>query len=916
NAPLAVAQWRRALLGSDFVFDVAKRQPNWLAAAGWQRLSGPRDGLVARINAALAGIEDNAAFMAALRRVRHGEALRLAFRALNEIDEVEATVADTSAVYRTLAEAALRHAETTLALRHGLPRDGAGKAQRLVVIGMGKLGGGELNFSSDIDLILAYPEAGESDGARPLANEEYFARLGREMVRLLAEPTVDGIVARVDLRLRPFGQAGRLALSFAAMELYYQREGRDWERYAWIKAAPIAGDLAAGAELMETLRPFIYRKYLDYTAFAGLREMKALIDAEVVRKDLTDNLKLGPGGIREIEFLVQLQQLIRGGREPSLRVRGLLAALAACTGLGLIDAATAAELRASYLFLRRLENAAQMFADRQIHEVEPEARERVAQAGGYASWSQLERDLSRHRERVQAHFTALLLPGDEAAQSGAKAADTALWQQARADALPLAALSQRGFVPADAACQALLAVARAPQVGAMSPRSSQRLDRLMPELIAEAAESVAPLACLTRLTRLVQAVARRSSYLALLDEQPAARKRLVELFADSAFLAERVIQQPLLLDDVLDPRIDHLPLRRTAVAAEIERTLVSLDERHSEADLERINETRASLAFRLGLAYRDGRASAPETSRRLAALADAVVAQVLALARRELVVQHGELPDAGFAVLGYGSLGSGELGFASDLDLVFVYAPAAGSRLSDGPRPLEGMRWYQRLAQRVVHWLGTPLRGGRLYEIDTRLRPDGSKGLLVTSLPAFIDYQRDRAWTWEHQALLRARGVAGDSKLLQEFASARTALLCRPREAAQVRHQVIDMRQRWRKERDRSTPALFDLKQGSGGLLDLDFLLQGLVLIHAAERPALTAGQGATAWLSACRDADLFDSTRHAQLAAAHATLLRASLSCTLDGRPRLAPHNADLTHASASILAAARGAGFDFGKT
>jgi glutamate-ammonia-ligase adenylyltransferase len=905
--------WQRVLLASDFAWETLRRQPQWLSAAAYASSRKDTDGVVERLRAAIADALDDAAFMASLRRARHGEALRLVFRSVNAIDDAETTFTATSALYRALLQIALERAEATVRARHGEARSADGTAQRLVVLGMGKLGGNELNFSSDIDLILAFPEAGESDGARPLANEDYFVRVGRELVRLLAEPTVDGIVARVDLRLRPFGQSGRLALSFAAMELYYQREGRDWERYAWIKAAPVAGDIEAGERLLEILRPFVYRKYLDYTAFAGLREMKALIDAEVARKDLADNLKLGPGGIREIEFCVQLLQLIRGGREPELRVRGLLPALDACVARGLIDTADAAALREAYLFLRRLENAAQMFADRQVHEVPAEARERIALSLGHADAAALERELAQHRRMVQQRFAALLLPEQSRNGHVEDAVDAALWRTARTDALTPEAMSERGFDPADEASQSLLAVARSMQVKAMSARSAQRLDRLMPQLIAAARVTMAPTRCLVRLSSLVQAVARRSAYLALLEEQPPARKRLAEVFADSAYLAERVIAQPLLLDDVLDPRIEQLPLRRAGVAAEIAHALDSLDERHSEGELERLNETRASLAFRLGLAYRDGRASAPETTRRLAALAEAVIAAVLALARREIVTQHGELPGAGFAVLGYGSLGSGELGFASDLDLVFVYDETGASWTSDGARPLEGARWYQRLAQRVVHWLTTVQRGGCLYEVDTRLRPDGSKGLLVTSLGAFADYQRERAWTWEHQALLRARGIAGDTALLDGFARVRREVLSRLRDPAQVAHDVVEMRERWRRERDRSTDALFDLKQGTGGLLDLDFLLQGLVLAHAASHPALLAGHGTPAWLAACAEAGLLDRAQAAELGAAHATLLAAALSCTLDARPRLAARTPELEAASAIIRLAAAAAGFDF---
>jgi len=909
---------RRTLAASDFAFEAWRVQPQLLSPAGLDRLRSNADA-AARIDA-LKLPEDETPTLAALRRFRHAEALRLVFRDINGLDELPETLSATSVLYEVLLEAALDWSERALAVRYGHARSREGERQRLVVVGFGKLGGAELNFSSDIDLVLAYPHGGESDGARVLDNGEYFVRLGRQLVRLLGEPTVDGICARVDLRLRPFGNAGRLALSFSAMEQYYQREGRDWERYAWIKARPVAGDRAAGKRLQELLRPFIYRKYLDYTAFAGLREMKALIDAEVARKDLSDNLKLGSGGIREIEFIVQLTQLIRGGREPSMRVRGLLPALAACEARGHIPAARAKALREAYVFLRRLENRVQMLRDAQTHDIPDDAlgRERIATGLDWPAWEPLAAELAKHREIVATEFAAVLMPqGGRGAR--VPAADAALWQAACAETLDAGTLEASGFVPGAEAADALAKLPQGGAVRAMSARSRERLDHLMPQLIAAARGSKAPVPCLLRLCRLTQAVARRSSYLALLEEQPAARKRLATLFADSALLAEQVIAQPLLLDDVLDPRIDQLPLKRADIAAEIARVLATLEEREAEAELERINEFQSSTAFRLGLAFNDGRADAAATARRLAALAESVVGAVTALAERELVAQHGRLPGtdvqpgSGFAVLGYGSLGGEELGFASDLDLVFVYDGRRAQAMSDGARPIEGARWYQRLAQRVMNWLTVPTRAGRLYEVDTRLRPDGSKGLLVGSLDAFVAYQQSRAWTWEHQALLRARPVAGDAALGAGLAAVRREILGVPRKHATVLDEVSEMRRRWRAERDRSDARSLDLKQGRGALLDIEFALQGLVLAHAAQQPALLGVTANAALLAACRDAGLLDPAQSAVLARAHATLLQRSLACTLDARSRVAPRDAELETLCREVVAVTQALGFTF---
>ena len=905
---------RRTLLASDFAFDIWFRQPQLLSPQGLERLRAGGDAGT-RIEA-LKLEEDEAACMATLRRFRHAEALRLVFRDVNGLDELPETLSATSVLYESLLGAALKWSEHAMAARYGQSRGHDGAPQRMVVVGFGKLGGSELNFSSDIDLVLAYPSSGQSDGPRPLDNSEYFVRLARQLVRLLNEPTVDGICARVDLRLRPFGNAGRLALPFSAMEQYYQSEGRDWERYAWIKARPVAGDRNAGKQLQELLRPFVYRKYLDYTAFAGLREMKALIDAEVARKDLADNLKLGPGGIREVEFVVQLTQLIRGGREPSLRVRGLLPALTACEARGHISAAKAKALREAYVFLRRAENRVQMLRDAQTHDIPDDAlsRERIALGLGHVSWDELAEVLARHRAVVSEEFAQVLVP-----QGGRTASvpveDAALWQRVCAGEIDPGSMEAAGFQPGAEAAEALVKLPQAATVRAMSPRSREQLDRLMPQLLALARDSSAPVPGLLRLCRLVQAVARRSSYLALLEEQPAARRRLADLFARSAFLAERVIAQPLLLDDVLDPRIDQLPFKRADISAEISRVLGTLDEREAEAELERINEFKASTAFRLGLAFNDGRADAVATARRLAALAESVVIAVTALAERELVAQHGRLPGegTGFAVLGYGSLGGEELGFASDLDLVFVYDTQRAHAMSDGVRPIEGSRWYQRLAQRVMNWLTVLTRAGRLYEVDTRLRPDGSKGLLVSSLESFTEYQRSRAWTWEHQALLRARPVAGDAALNADLMSVRREILAVPRDRASVLAEVADMRRRWRAERDRSDERQFDLKQGHGGLLDIEFALQGLVLAHAAEHPALLAATANAALIEACRTAGLLDAPQAEVFTRAHAELLRRALACTLDLRSRIAPREPALASLSAEVREVTDALGFDF---
>ena len=905
---------QRVLLASDFAYESFRREPALLGRQLVELMGDPRPADARR--PAWPAELDEAGAMRELRCFRRREALRLIWRDVNGLDTVTQTLAGSSALAEACLDLALRFAERSLAARHGVPRDAAGQVQHLVVLAFGKLGGAELNFSSDIDLVLAFAENGQTDDVRPLANEAFFARVAQQLVKLLAEITVDGYVFRVDLRLRPFGSAGRVALSFAAMEQYYQREGRDWERYAWIKARPVAGDMAAGKRLIETLRPFVYRRYLDYTAFAGLREMKALIDGEVARKDLAQHLKLGPGGIREIEFIVQLLQLIRGGREPGLRERGLLPAMAACERIGALGGDSARRLRAAYILLRHLENRVQMLRDEQTHELPDDAftRARMAAGLGYRDWAALESALMAARNDVTEEFTALIAPArSEAPAAERSAAVATYWQRLLVREALASELAACGFADAEALHAQLATLLASPTLRTLEARARGCFERLLPLLIEEAARSAAPDVCLGRLIRLVHGVLRRSAYLALLEEQPTARASLIALFAGSALLAERLIAHPLLLDDLFDARIDTSAPSRAELDADLDRRLAHIDGADPEAEVEVLQEEKQSAGFRIGLAS-NRHADAAATARALSDVADAIVARTFALAERDLAQRHGRLAQgSSLAVIGYGSLGGAELGFASDLDLVFVYDDAAVHGESDGPRPLDGARYVARFAQRVVHWLTVQSRAGRLYDVDVRLRPDGGKGLLVVSLEAFAEYQRDRAWIWEQQALVRARAVAGDAATAARFAERRAAVLAQPRDAAVVREQVSSMRARWRVERDRSTTALLDLKQGAGALLDIEFLLQALVLMNAHAHPHLLDSGNTAALIESVAAAGVVTAQQAHDLAAAHTELLARALACTLDARPRLVARDALLARHTAAVLSVAGNAGLRF---
>ncbi len=874
----------RLFLASDFAFELALQQPVAL-----RELLGDPARIADWPDADDASAHD---FAARLRRFRQLGSVALILRDVLGIDSVEDTLAGASRLARVCIDLALQEAERQLAPRYGAAIDSTGKVQRLVVVGMGKLGGDELNFSSDVDLILAFPDAGQTSGPQPLDNEEYFTRLGQRLAQLLGDVSVDGFVLRVDYRLRPYGSAGRLALSFNAMEQYYQREGRDWERYAWIKAQAVAGDRVAGAALIETLRPFVYRRYLDYTAIEGLRELKIRIDQEVARQDLADNLKLGPGGIRELEFAVQLAQLIRGGREPALRVSGFLPALAALEQSGQFDAASAGRIRHNYGFLRRVENRVQMFADKQTHTLPeaPAARLRIALALGYADVEAMQQAIARVRAEVEELFAATLdAPG-----------------RGRRVVLDSAPQSETGRVAPDmsaAVQEAIRALLASLPVRRMESRARERLERALPLVLLAARKTAAVDDAALRLLGLLHAIAGRPSYLALLAERRAARERLAQVFARSAFLAERVTEHPLLLDDLLDPRIEDGEFDAAGFAQQIEQRLARVGAEDAEAELAALHEVRQSALFRVALGWLNRNHSAPATAERLAVMAEGCVRAVLVLAGRDLTAQHGTVPD-GLLVIGYGSFGGRELGLASDLDLVFLFDPALNAWTGSGPRPLDGPRLMARWSQRILHWLGTPTRAGALYEIDVRLRPDGRKGLLVSALDAFQEYQQQRAWIWEQQALVRARVVAGPAALAEQFDAIRRELLCRVRDPAEVRREGAAMRERWRHELDRSTAQQLDLKQGRGGLVDIEFLLQAMVLIHAERHPELTAVTSTPELIAAALAAGRFDAEAAEQLQTAHAYWLAAALDCGLAAGPRLIERSAEVETLAAAVQA------------
>jgi glutamate-ammonia-ligase adenylyltransferase len=838
----------RVLAASDFLAESFTRSPQLLTALVvrgdlTRRLApGELASHAPELSAALAEGEAQSL----LRRWRRHELARIAWRDLAGWADLEETLADLTAFADTAIGAALAYARHGLVARYGEPRSAAGEIQPLVVIGMGKLGGGELNFSSDVDLVLLFPEHGETDGTRGVANEEFFTRLVQALVRLLETPTAEGFVLRVDLRLRPFGDSGPVVASFASFEDYLPRHGRDWERYAYIKARAVTAAARYAEIEASAVRPFVYRRYLDYGVFESLREMKALIAREVERRELADDVKLGPGGIREIEFIVQALQLTRGGRDRGLQTPSLLAALARLAETRILPAEVAAELGQAYVYLRRLENRLQMLGDAQVHALplEPAARERIALAMGARDWPALLEELGRHRERVRGHFRDVILGGGSE-QDAAVRIDLGRFWDSRAETAALAeSLEHAGFADSAEAARLLLELRASSLVRKLDEPGRRRLQALLPVLLADVAKSAAQLPVLRRILRIIEATGKRSAYFALLRENAAARARLVELVGHGEFLAAQIAAQPLLLDELIDARLlSQLPTR-ASLAAELAQRLGQLGGEDPEHQVEALRHFQSAALFRVAVADLTGAMPLMQVSDRLTDIAELIIERALELAWQQITAQFG-VPTCGdgrpvnICAVGYGKLGGMELGYSSDLDLVFLHDSHGERQQTSGARPIDNQVFFVRLAQRIVHLLTMHSAAGRLYEVDVRLRPSGKGGLLVTNIEAFAEYQRREAWTWEHQALLHARSVAGSPALRARFERERLEVLCHHVRREGLRTEVRAMRERMRRELSKGGGERFDIKQDPGGIADIEFLAQYWALASAGRYPAV-----------------------------------------------------------------------------
>lgn len=822
-----------------------------------------REAMLARL--AAAAPTDEAALKRALRRLRQWVLAGLIVRdlaGLADLAEITATMTDLAEI---AVQEGLAFLHADLAGIHGEPQDAGGRSQRMIVVGMGKLGGRELNVSSDIDLIFVYPEDGETDGVRRLSNHEFFVRLGRRLINLLNEATGDGFVFRVDMRLRPYGDSGPLAVSFAMLEQYFYTQAREWERYAWIKGRALTGDRIE--ELEQLQRPFVFRRYLDYGAFAAMRDLHAQIRREVARRDKADDIKLGPGGIREIEFIAQVYQLIRGGREAGLQARPTRVILARLAEHGHLPPESAAFLDEAYVFLRNLEHRLQYLDDAQTQRLPANAedREKIARAMGFADWPTFTARLNGMRRRVSEHFDQVFGAPQED-QSGHPLAG--LWLQA--DEAATARLADLGYAAPAAVLERLRALRGSSRYKALPAASQAALDTLMAPMLEVAAGLANPDDTLTRMLDLLEAVGGRAPYLRLMQEYPQTLAQIARLASASPWAAQYLRQRPYLLDELLDPRALYLEPDWAAARAELSERLAELAG-DVERQMDELRHFKQSATFRLLVQDLAGRLTIERLSDHLSALADLLVEATLDLVWTSLSGRHRETP--AFAVIAYGKLGGKELGYASDLDLVFLH---------DDDHP-DAQVIYARLAKRLITWLSTHTAAGVLYETDVRLRPDGAAGLLVASLPAFEDYQKHQAWTWEHQALTRARYCCGDARVGERFEAIRQTILRLPRDLAKLRADVLEMRQKMR-EGHPNTSAMFDVKHDPGGLVDVEFSVQYLVLAHAHAHHGLTANIGNIALLKRCAELGLLPADIALPAADAYRELRRLQHRVKLQG--------------------------------
>ncbi|MCK5792127.1 MAG: bifunctional [glutamate--ammonia ligase]-adenylyl-L-tyrosine phosphorylase/[glutamate--ammonia-ligase] adenylyltransferase [Ketobacter sp.] len=864
-------QLEACVLASDYVVDQLVRYPRLLLQlvdSGDLLSRYGNDRYRSALQTQLAGAQDEAAVARVLRQFRRREMVRIIWRDSCGLADFQETVGDLSHLADACIDGALDKLYGWMEPEFGLPyyhpspspSSQQGQPMPMVVLGMGKLGACELNLSSDIDLMFAYAHEGETRGGRrSLAHRDFFTRLGQKLIKALDENTVDGFVFRVDMRLRPYGSSGALALNFRAMESYYEEQGREWERYAMIKARAIGSDNGDGDELLRRLRPFVYRRYVDFGVIESLRELKKLINQEVLRKGNEDNVKTGAGGIREVEFIAQVFQLIRGGQDVALQQRNLMQVMGIIRDLELLPAAVIQSLCDDYVLLRNVEHRIQALQDRQTQllPTDPLQQARIAVGMGYADWAGFYQVLGQARQRVRSHFDALIAAPQDQDEVVVRDQAVALWMTEQSGAEGQEDLQALGFRALESSWHLLHEFRTSRQVTHQQAVGRERLDKLMPMLINACAQQADPDLTLQRVLRLVEAILRRSAYIALLVENPHSLERLAMLFAASPWVADTIARYPMLLDTLLNEATLLNPLDVDTLKNELRQVLLRIPEDDLERQMDALRQFKHSHVLRVAASEIAETLPLMKVSDYLTWLAETLLQAVLELAWHQMVDKYGRPTRADgtpceqdFIIVGYGKVGGIELSYSSDLDLVFIH-DADSSGVTDGDKSIDNNVFFARLGQRIIHILTSKMASGELYETDMRLRPSGNSGLLVSSLKAFQDYQENNAWNWEHQALVRARVVAGCPRLARRFAEVREAVLSRPRDEAQLRQEVVAMREKMLghlstyKELELNEARLaadcsFDLKQDPGGIVDIEFLAQYLVLRWSAQKPAMT----------------------------------------------------------------------------
>ena len=857
-------QLKRVWSCSEFVAMSCSKTPDILKQlinSGDLHATYEQSGMKYRLSKLLSSTETEEELLKILRQFRNREIIRIIWRDFSKEANLKETTADMTSLAEACLQIALKFSYNTACQAWGTPTNPQGEPQEMVVLGMGKLGGWELNISSDIDLIFAYPEDGKTQGSQySISNQEFFVRLSQKLIQALDTKNDGGFVFRVDMRLRPYGQSGCLISSFDAMEEYYQTQGRDWERYAMVKARVVAGDQKAGAKLMAILRPFIYRKYTDFSTLESLRNMKVLINREVKNKGMTSNIKLGAGGIREIEFIVQAFQIIHGGRDVRFQSQSLKNTVALMESEKFLPTLDINTLNEGYIFLRNVEHILQGMGDLQTHVMPDKALDqlKIAHLMGFDDWGGFSCSLEKYRSAIGLLFKSIIanepMPdkNDDEKHDTSQAQD--IWQSASDESMAVK-LNSIGYINTQETLSLIRALQQSRSVLFMATEARIRLDALIPNLIVVCAGLENNTTTLARIFQVIESIARRSPYLSLLKENPKALKVTLQLCAASPWITEELSRNPAMLDELLDHRLLYSLPSKDELADELRQRLLRTPSDDLGAQIEALRYFKLSHTLRVATCEIIGALPLMKVSDYLTLLAEVILTHTVEIAWSQMIDLYGsplghanKKPE--FLVIGYGKLGSIELGYSSDLDLVFIY-DASENKSTDGHQSIDNSTFFLRLGQKIIHILTIRTASGVLYDVDVRLRPSGHSGMLVSSLAAFEKYQLNDAWTWEHQALIRARPVAGSNALIEKFNDLRSKVLCQKREIGKLASDICQMREKMRnsiieKNHAKNKPkkatkqaniaadyTTFNIKHDAGGIVDIEFIVQFQVLSYA-----------------------------------------------------------------------------------